>query len=211
MKPVTLFEKVALMSLGAGAAFKALLWALNATTDSADPTITLLRSVFAWLSFVAFDLAIGAVVLRGWSVSGAITIAVAALVSAALALDVSGVWVAPALHAAPALTLAAFSLHLMWATRTPAAALAPLDASPAGEPSPPSRGSAQATAAVMVQVAPPAALPRTVPEFIAARAAELPGASQAQLAATLSTSADTVRRALSAAAPAVEIQEVIEV
>jgi hypothetical protein len=210
MKPITLFEKASLVSIGAAAAFKSLLWSLNATIDSTDPKIGVLRVIFAALSFVAFDLVIAAVVLRGWSASGAVTILVAALVSAALALDVAGVWVEPALHAAPAVTLAAFSLHLMLATRATTAALAPSSAAPAADPSPPPQASAQATAAVQVNVAQAAPLPRTVAEFIAARAAMLPGVSQAKLAAELETSADTVRRALTIAAPAVIEQEVIE-
>jgi hypothetical protein len=192
MKPITLLEKLALLSIGAAAAFKALLWSLNQTADSSDWYIVRLRVIFAALSFVAFDLVIGAVVLRGWSKSGAIALLVAAAVSAALALAVAGVWTEPALHAAPALTLAAFGLHLMWIRREAGAGAA--DTSAPAEPN--AAPVAQATAAVQVNVAPAAQLPRTIAAYIAARAAELPQYSQAQIAAELGTSADTIRRAM---------------
>ena len=207
MKPITLFEKIALASAGAGAAFKALLWSLNATTSSTDPTIVMLRTGFAWLSFVAFDLVIVAVVLRGWSRSGAIVIGVAGLIAAAVALQVAGAIDWAALHAAPAITLAAFGLHLMWCRREEPAALTTTTAAPASESAPPPQASTHAPAAVQVNVAQIASLPRTVKEFIAARAAERPGLPQAQLAAELETSADTVRRALALAAPAIEVIE----
>jgi hypothetical protein len=153
MKPITLLEKLALLSIGAAAAFKALLWSLNQTADSSDWYIVRLRVIFAALSFVAFDLVIGAVVLRGWSKSGAIALLVAAAVSAALALAVAGVWTEPALHAAPALTLAAFGLHLMWIRREAGAGAA--DTSAPAEPN--AAPVAQATAAVQVNVAPASA------------------------------------------------------
>jgi hypothetical protein len=66
---------------------------------------------------VAFDLVITSVVFRGWSWSGALALLVAAAVSAAIGLDVARVWTMPALHAAPAITLAAFGAHLMWCRR----------------------------------------------------------------------------------------------
>lgn len=190
MTQLTLLEKSALFTTGAAAAFKTLLWSLEATVDSTDTAIVYLRIAFAVLSFVAFDLVIGAVVMRGWSRSGAVALGVAALVSAAIALDVARVWPAPALHAAPALTLAAFGVHLMLSRRIDEAV--------------PAAPTAQATAAVQVNVATPALLPRTIAGYIAARAAEMSGASQAQIAAELGTSADTVRRALSLAANAIE-------
>lgn len=117
MTDITKLEKSALITTGAAAAFKTLLWSLEASVDSTDPSIAILRIIFAALSFVAFDLVIAAVVFRGWSISGAVALLVAAAVSAAIALDVARVWPAPALHAAPALTLAAFGLHLMISRR----------------------------------------------------------------------------------------------
>lgn len=203
---ITKLEKAALLSIGAAAAFKALLWSLNQTVNSTEQYVVILRIVFAGLSFVAFDLVIGAVVLRGWSGSGAAALVIAGAVSACLALDVSGVWVAPALHAAPALTLVAFGLHLMWCRRTPIACPA---ATPAETP-PASQATAAITQAVQVNVASPAQLPRTIAGYIAARAAEMPGVSQAAVAAELGTSADTIRRALIAATAAETIEQVKE-
>lgn len=203
MTDITRLEKAALITTGAAAAFKTLLWSLEATIDSTDPYIGSLRIIFAVLSFVAFDLVIVAVVMRGWSVSGAATVAVAAVVSALIALDVARVWPDPALHAAPAVTLAMFAVHLMLARRI---ALAPHAVSDAG----PATALAPITQAVQVNVASSAALPRTIAGYIAARAAEMPGASQAALAAELGTSPDTVRRMLALAATADHEQETNE-
>jgi hypothetical protein len=195
MMEITKLEKAALITTGAAAAFKTLLWSLEASIDSTESSIVWLRVVFAVLSFVAFDLVIVAVVMRGWSKSGAATVAVAAIVSALIALDVAKVWPDPALHAAPAATLAIFAVHLMLSRRVSAAA-------PAESTAP----TAAITQAVQVNVAPATQLPRTFAQFAAARAAEMPGASQAQIAAELGTSADTIRRMLTiaAAAPAEE-------
>ena len=99
MNDITKLEKAALITTGAAAAFKTLLWSLEAGVDSTDPAIAVLRIIFAALSFVAFDLVIAAVVFRGWSWSGATALLVAAGVSAAIALDVARVWPMPALHA----------------------------------------------------------------------------------------------------------------
>ena len=63
------------------------------------------------------------------------------------------------------------------------------------------------TQAVQVNVAAPAALPRTIAAFVAARAAEMTGMSQAAIAAELGTNADAVRRALIAAAAAEQESE----
>lgn len=200
---ITKLEKAALITTGAAAASKTLLWSLGASTSSTSEAIGYLLVVFAWLSFVAFDLVIVAVAMRGWSPSGAITVAVAAVVSALIALHVAGVWRLDALHAAPAVTLAVFTLHLMLAGRTDAAPLAtPTTTSP--------QAAAPITQAVQVNVAAPAALPRTIPLYIAARAAEMAGQTQAAIAAELGTSADTVRRALSIAATAEQIEQVSE-
>src|SRR5690348_2905580 len=95
---ITRLEKTALITTGAAAAFKTLLWSLEASIDSTDPWIAGLRVAFAILSFVAFDLVIVAAVMRGWSRSGAATVAVAAVVSALIALDVAKVASMPALH-----------------------------------------------------------------------------------------------------------------
>lgn len=197
---ITKLEKAALITTGAAAAFKTLLWSLEFSVTSTDPTVAVLRAIFAVISFVAFDLVIVAVAMRGWSASGAITVAVAAAVSAAIALDVAGVWPAPALHAAPAVTLAVFTLHLMLVNRSGAAASA-LDAAPLQQPTAP------ITQAVQVNVAPAAALPRTVAGYIAARALELPQHTPAQLAAEIGTSPDTVRRMLDRAATEMTDQE----
>jgi hypothetical protein len=231
MNQLTRLEKAALFTTGAAAAFKALLWSLGATVDSSDSYIAGLRVAFAALSFVAFDLVIGAVVMRGWSRSGAVALAVAALVSAVIALDVATKSHWPILHAAPALTLAAFGVHLMLDRRIDLAQIAASAAEAArleeraaraaieaalteeraartaAEHAARAAQSASATAAVQVNVAAPAALPRTVVQFIAARAAELSDYSQAQLAAELGTSADTVRRALEKAASSAAEQE----
>lgn len=193
MTEITKLEKAALITTGAAAAFKTLLWSLEANIDSTDYYISALRVAFAVLSFVAFDLVIVAVVMRGWSRSGAATVAVAAVVSALIALDVARVWPDPALHAAPAVTLAMFAVHLMLSRRTDHAA-------PAASAAPFAISAAPITQAVQVNVAAPAALPRTIAAYIAARAAELQGSSQAQIASELGTSADTVRRALALAA-----------
>lgn len=190
---ITRLEKMALITTGAAAASKTLLWSLGARTDTTSEMIGYLLVVFAWLSFVAFDLVIVAVAMRGWSRSGAVTVAVAAVVSALIALHVAGVWKLDALHAAPAVTLAVFTLHLMLCNRTETA-----------EPATSTAPVAQATAAIQVNVAQPAQLPRTIAHYIAARASEMNGASQAAIAAELGTSADTVRRALTLAASAVE-------
>jgi len=200
---ITRLEKTALITTGAAAAFKTLLWSLEASIDSTDPWIVGLRVAFAILSFVAFDLVIVAAVMRGWSRSGAATVAVAAVVSALIALDVAKVASMPALHAAPALTLATFAVHLMLSRRDAPAA-------PAAPPAASAPAAAPITQAVQVNVAAPAALPRTIAHYIAARAAESPDMSQAALAAELGTSADTVRRALERASTAAMIEQARE-
>lgn len=219
MTDITKLEKSALITTGAAAAFKTLLWSLEASVDSTDPSIAILRIIFAALSFVAFDLVIAAVVFRGWSISGAVALLVAAAVSAAIALDVARVWPAPALHAAPALTLAAFGLHLMISRRVDLAGIAATAVAAARAEWDAARAALEAelsdaraarltaeqahiTQAVQVNVGTAPQLPRTIAAYIAARAAELPQHSQAQIASELGTSADTVRRALSLASQA---------
>lgn len=176
---ITRLEKAALLTTGAGASFMTLLWNLAVQVDSANGWIIALRILFAGVSFLAFDLALWAIVSRGLSLSGIVALIIVSSLSGAIGLEVAGVVDWPALHAAPALALAAFGAHLMIARP----AIAPV------EP-------ATITQAVQVNVGTP--LPRTLIGYIAARAAELPDYSHPQIAAELGVSADTVRRALAA-------------
>ena len=186
-------DKLALLTTGAGAAGKVLLLGLGIALNGARPDwATVILWVFAGLSFVAFDLVLGSIVvdarrygLRG---TGLLAVAGAALMSALIALEVAGVVAWPALHAAPAVTLLLYALHLMWPYPATVAATATATVEAP-------QTSASATAAVQVNVTTGAAGARTVPEFIAARAAELQ-LPPPQLAPLLETSPDTVRRAL---------------
>ena len=178
---ITKLEKAALITTGAAAAYKTLLWSLDASVAAHDTPMLVLRVLFAALSFVAFDLVIMAAVSRGRQISGIAALIVAAGVSGAIGLEVAGVVSWPALHAAPAITLAAFGLHLMISR---ADAPAP----------PPTISNTQINVGV---------LPRTIAGFIAARAAELSDRSDDEIAAEIGTRAETVRRAL-AAAPTIE-------
>lgn len=176
---ITRLEKWALLTTGAAAAYKTLLWSLESTVDSSDLPFLVLRVIFAALSFVAFDLVIGAVVLRGWSLSSVPALIVASAASGAIGLQVSGVMKAPALHAAPAVILAAFGLHLMWTRR-------PMEERAVDPPA----GTVNNTQ-INVGV-----LPRTYAEFTAARAAELSGATDAEIAQALDSTPATVRKLL---------------
>lgn len=178
---ITKLEKWALGTTGAAAAYKTLLWSLEATVNSSDTPYTILRILFAALSFVAFDLVIGAVVLRGWSISGVPALLVASAASGAIGLQVSKVVIAPALHAAPAVVLAAFGLHLMWCCR------------PIMQPAP----VASTVNNTQINVG---MLPRTFAQFAAARAAEMPDATPAQIAAELGTSQQSFERLIERAA-----------
>lgn len=173
---ITKLEKAALITTGAAAAYKTLLWSLLESVDSTNGWIVLLRVLFAFISFAAFDLIMLAVVARGWSWSGATALIVAGSVAAAIGLSVGTGTAMPALHAAPAITLGAFGLHLM-RCRTPAST----------PPEPTIMNNTQINVGV---------LPRTFAAFAAARARELPDATPAQLAAELGTSESTVRRLL---------------
>lgn len=189
-------DKLALFTTGAGAAGKVLLWGLGVSLTGARPEwATAILWLFAGLSFVAFDLVLGSIVVdarrHGLRLTGLLAVAGAALVSALIALEVAGVVDWPALHAAPAVTLLLYALHLMWPY--PAMVAAPAQATVA-EPQP-TAAPATATAAVQVNVTTGATGARTVPEFIAHRAAELQ-LPPPQLASLLETSPDTVRRAL---------------
>lgn len=175
---ITRLEKWALGTTGAAAAYKTLLWSLEATVNSSDTPYAVLRILFAALSFVAFDLVIGAVVLRGWSLSGVPALLVASAASGAIGLQVSKVVIAPALHATPAVVLAAFGLHLMWCCR-------PMDA-PATEPA-----STVNNTQINVGVLPP-----TVAAYIAAFAADRPDLPPEELAALIGVGVKSVRTVL---------------
>lgn len=183
---ITRLEKAALITTGAAAAYKTLLWSLEASVAANDTPMPILRVIFAALSFVAFDLVIMAAVSRGRQISGVAALIVASGVSGAIGLEVAGVVTWPALHAAPAITLAAFGLHLMLSH--PAAA--PL---PAG-----TVNNTQINVGV---------LPRTIAGFIAARASEQPDRPHSEIAAELGTSAEIVRKALALTTATIE-QEV---
>lgn len=184
---ITKLEKAALITTGAAAAYKTLLWSLELPIDAGGGWALSLRILFALLSFAAFDLVLMAVIARGWSVSGAIALIIAAGVSGIIGLSVGKAAAIPELHAAPALTLAAFGLHLM--LRRPAPA----------ESAPPA-----ITQAVQVNVG--QQLPRTIAGFIAARHAERPDRPHHELASELGTNEAIVQKAL-ALAPAVSEQE----
>jgi hypothetical protein len=174
---ITRLEKAALLTAGAGASFMTLLWNLAVTVESDAAAVFWLRILFAAVSFTAFDLQLWSVVARGWSISGIAALVIISGLSGAIGLEVSGVVDWPALHAAPALALAAFGAHLMIsraATTTTA-------------PEQPSVTNTQINIGT---------LPRTFADFAAARARELPDATPAQLAAALGTSESTVRRLL---------------
>lgn len=190
MTEITRLEKAALFTVGAAAAYKTLLWSLEASVTSSGDAFLWLRIIFAALSFIAFDLVIGAVVFRGWSWSGALALIVAAAVSAAIGLDVARVYTMPALHAAPALTLAAFGIHLMLSRAAMVA------------PTPATETQSAITQAVQVNVG--GQLPRTFAQFAAARAAELPDATPAQLAMELGTGEATIRKLLDRAGVVIE-------
>jgi hypothetical protein len=183
---ITKLEKAALITTGAGAAFMTLLWNLAVEVDSTEPAIIGLRVLFALISFAAFDLVLLAVIARGWSISGMAALIITSGLSGAIGLEVATVVDWPALHAAPALALAAFGLHLMIAR--------------------PANDERRTTITNAVQVNVGAALPRTFAQFAAARAAEMEGATDAQLAAELGSTESTVRKLLDRA-PVITQQE----
>lgn len=187
---ITRLEKAALLTTGAGASFMTLLWNLAVNVDSANGWIVGLRIAFALVSFAAFDLVLMAVVARGWSISGIGALVVTSGLSGMIGLEVAGVVDWPALHAAPALALAAFGAHLMINRQMNDEGRTTKDEQPI------------ITQAVQVNVG--QALPRTLIGYIAARAAELSDYSHSQIAAELGVSADTVRRALAAVETSVQ-------
>jgi hypothetical protein len=217
---LTRLDKAALFTTGAGAAFKVLIWSLGAslTTDQATaPWLPIVKAGFALISFVAFDLVLGSVVLdaraHGLRWPGVLAVVGAAATSALIALEVAAVFAAPWLHAAPAVNLLLYSLHLMWPypqSSTVPAAPAPLPAAPASEAAPAATEAAappQASATAQVNVALGIALPATIPDFIRSHATQNPQLSRAALAAQLGTSPDTVRRALEPATAATIVLE----
>lgn len=113
-------EKIALTSAISGAVFNVFLYGIGARLDeigAAWSLLFVLRVVAAIAQAAAFDLVAVATVMgmragrRGrWSI---ITAVASALVSAMIALDVAGVVQLPILHAANALIVLAFTLHLL--------------------------------------------------------------------------------------------------
>jgi len=112
-------EKVALSSAVSGAVFNVFLYGIGETLAGANEGTPLFtaRVLFAVLQAAAFDLVAIATVMgmrngrrSRWSMATAVA---SALVSAAIALDVAGVLGMPWLHAANALIVLAFTLHLL--------------------------------------------------------------------------------------------------
>jgi hypothetical protein len=184
---ITRLEKAALITTGAAAAYKTLLWSVHARVDSTEPWIIALQWSFALVSFAAFDLVLMAVVARGWSWHGALALLVASVVSGAIGLEVGRAEAWPALHAAPAVTLAMFGLHLMLSGTTTTITA----------PEQPSVTNTQINIGT---------LPRTFADFAAARARELPDATPAQLAALLETNEPTIRKLLDRAGVVIEAE-----
>jgi len=115
---MTRLEKIALTSAVSGAVFNVFLYGIGATLSQAGAgPLFYLRVVAAVLQATAFDLVAIATVTgmyhgkrSGWSMLTAVT---AAAVSILIALDVAGVWQQPWLHAANALIVLVFTLHLL--------------------------------------------------------------------------------------------------
>jgi len=213
MRKITPIEKWTIIMLGSAAAYKVLLWQLGYQVDSQGPIwwgvldiLAVLRVVFALIGFVGFDLAIYALIAdarsHGATAGAALVLLTAAVVSILIALDAASGWHVAALHAAPMVTLAAFALHLMFSHREQVASVLAEIASVADVPAveqqaPQQQPTISIHNQIVQQVEQQAlALPSTIPEYVRARAAELPELAPAALASVLSTSADTVRRAL---------------
>lgn len=213
MRKIDPIEKWTIIMLGSAAAYKVLLWQLGYQVDSQGPIwwgvldiLAVLRVVFALIGFVGFDLAIYALIAdarsNGATAGAALVLLTAAIVSILIALDAASGWHVPALHAAPMVTLAAFALHLMFSHREQVASVLAEIASVADVPAveqqaPQQQPTISIHNQIVQQVEQQAlALPPTIPEYVRARAAELPELAPAALASVLSTSADTVRRAL---------------
>ena len=213
MRKIDPIEKWTIIMLGSAAAYKVLLWQLGYQVDSQGPIwwgvldiLAVLRVVFALIGFVGFDLAIYALIAdarsNGATAGAALVLLTAAIVSILIALDAASGWHVAALHAAPMVTLAAFALHLMFSHREQVASVLAEIASVADVPAveqqaPHQQPTISIHNQIVQQVEQQAlALPPTIPEYVRARAAELPELAPAALASVLSTSADTVRRAL---------------
>jgi DNA-binding NarL/FixJ family response regulator len=117
---MTRLEKIALTSAVSGAVFNVFLYGIGATLKDAPQGYTPLfvaRLVAAIVQAAAFDLVAIATVMGKqsgrWSKWSTLTAVAAAFVSAAIALDVAGVVSLPFLHAANALIVLSFTLHLL--------------------------------------------------------------------------------------------------
>lgn len=119
MDKMTKLDKTALSSAVSGAVFNVFLYGIGATLASAGEgsNLYIIRIIAAILQAAAFDLVAIATVMgmragrrSRWSM---LTAVASALVSAAIALDVAGVLAMPWLHAANALIVLAFTLHLL--------------------------------------------------------------------------------------------------
>ena len=119
MKPtMTKLDKVALTSAVSGAVFNVFLYGIGATLHQATAgPLFYLRVVAAILQATAFDLVAIATVSGMYhgrrSVWSMLTAVTAAGVSILISLDVAGVWAQPWLHAANALIVLVFTLHLL--------------------------------------------------------------------------------------------------
>lgn len=121
-------EKTTLASLGAGNAFNILLFAMGATlSDATDGGWLWVRGLFAVVQFVAFDLTIVTTVqaMRDGRRSkwGGATVVMASLAAVLIAIDVSTYPLPPA-HAAYAIVLPLFMMHLSQPKRDDTIALA---------------------------------------------------------------------------------------
>lgn len=122
---MTRLEKAALASAVAGAVFNVFLYGIGASLRDAPMGMSLLfgvRLLASLLTAASFDLVAVATVMgmregrrSTWSWGTAVS---AAGVSAFIALDVAGVWAQPWLHAANALIVLAFTLHLLTPRRS---------------------------------------------------------------------------------------------
>lgn len=185
---ITRLEKAALLTAGAGASFMTLLWNLAVTVESDAPAVFWLRILFAAVSFTAFDLQLWSVVARGWSISGIAALVVISGLSGAIGLEVAGVVDWPALHAAPALALAAFGAHLMISRATTTTTA----------PEQPSVTNTQINIGT---------LPRTLAQFAVARRAELSDVSPEQFALEIGTSVRSAEKLLGSATVITTTQE----
>ena len=119
---MTRLEKIALTSAVSGAVFNVFLYGIGVNLSQAQTgTLFIVRACAAVLQAAAFDLVAIATVMgmrhgrrSAWSL---VTALMAALVSAFIALDVAGVWAQPWLHAANALIVLAFTMHLLTPTK----------------------------------------------------------------------------------------------